>query len=487
MSNAPSTNNQKLGLFALIAIVVSTMIGSGIDGLPQNMAASSALGPVIIAWLICGFGMFFIARTFITLSNIRPDLSSGIYMYPSEGFGPFVAFISAWGYWFMTMFSNVAFTIMVMDVLNYFLPGDFKGGNNIASLIGASILVWGFNFLVLSGTKAASLLNLIGTFAKMIPLIVFIFILIYYLNYNLFITDIWGHAAVNPKQQLGSILDQVISPLDVAIWCFIGVVSSVVLSNRAKNKKDIGKATFIGFMISLTVCILVSILPFGVLNQQQLSQIATPSTAGVLKIISGEWGEWLINIGVLVSILASWLAWTMICAEVPMVAAQNGTFPKQFAKKNKNDSASVSLWTSSFIMQAIVILIYFSKNAWLTMLAISTITVLPAYFASAAYLLKLNIQKDSTYKLRAKARITAIFSSVVSIIFCLFMLYASDFRYVAMTPLLITLGLPFFIWARKKDPNTVHIFTGREWIYLAVLILLDMMTIALYYNGIIAF
>ena len=115
-------------------------------------------------------------------------------------------------------------------------------------------------------------------------------------------------------------------------------------------------------------------------------------------------------------------------------------------------------------MQAIVILIYFSKNAWLTMLAISTITVLPAYFASAAYLLKLNIQKDSTYKLRAKARITAIFSSVVSIIFCLFMLYASDFRYVAMTPLLITLGLPFFIWARKKDPNTVHIFAGREWI-----------------------
>ncbi|MCT6568590.1 amino acid permease, partial [Staphylococcus aureus] len=71
--------------------------------------------------------MYFIARIFMVLSDIRPDLQSGIYMYAREGFGAFVAFIVAWGYWLMTIFSNVAFAIMVMDTLNYFLPGDFKG------------------------------------------------------------------------------------------------------------------------------------------------------------------------------------------------------------------------------------------------------------------------------------------------------------------------------------------------------------------------
>ncbi|WOE30570.1 MULTISPECIES: basic amino acid/polyamine antiporter [unclassified Acinetobacter] len=486
MSDKSTQDGKKLGLFALIAIVVSSMIGSGVDGLPQNMAANSALAPVLIAWLICGFGMFFIAKTFMILSNIRPDLSSGIYMYAREGFGPLTAFISGWGYWFMTMFSNVAFAIMVMDVLNYFLPGDFIGGNNIPSLIGASLLIWGFNFLVLSGTKVAGSINLIGTLAKMIPLIMFVFIVLYYLNWMQFTSNVWGHSSPDTSQNLGPILKQVIDPLDVALWCFIGVESAVALSDRAKNKKDISKATFIGFMISLSICVLVSILPFGVLSQTVLSQIATPSTAGVLKIITGTWGELLINIGVLISILASWLAWTMICAEIPMVAAKDGTFPQAFAKKNKNEAASISLWVSSLIMQAIIILVYFSKNAWLTMLAISAITVLPAYFSSAAYLFKISSQKTSAQQYFVKGRFFAVISSVISIIFCCFMLYASDIRYVVLTPLLLTLGLPFFIWA-KKHTSSVSIFHGYEKVGVAVLLLCNVIAIMLYATGTLVF
>ena len=487
MANQNNNGNKKLGLAALIAIVVSSMIGSGVDGLPQNMAASSALAPVLIAWLICGFGMFFIARTFMILSSIRPDLPSGIYMYAREGFGPLTAFISGWGYWFMTMFSNVAFAIMVMDVLNYFLPGDFTGGNNIPSLIGASLLIWGFNFLVLSGTKIAGSINLIGTFTKMIPLVIFVFIVLYSLNWMQFTNNIWGHDSVNTTKNLGPVLQQVINPLDVALWCFIGVESAVALSDRAKNKKDISKATFIGFIISLSICILVSILPFGILSQQALSQIATPSTAGVLKVIVGEWGEWLINIGVLISILASWLAWTMICAEVPMIAAKDGTFPQPFAKKNKNEAASVALWVSSLIMQAVIILVYFSKNAWLTLLAISAITVLPAYISSAAYLFKISTQSDLTKKYRLQNRIVAYISSIISIIFCCFMLYASDIRYVALTPILLTLGLPLFIWAKKSSPISNVIFQGYEKLCVAILLCLDLTVVLLYYNGTLTF
>lgn len=345
MSKGGSNNNtsQKLGLLALVAIVISSMIGSGVDGLPQNMAATSEIGPVIIAWLICGFGMYFIARIFMVLSDIRPDLQSGIYMYAREGFGAFVAFIVAWGYWLMTIFSNVAFAIMVMDTLNYFLPGDFKGGNNIPSIIGASILIWGFNYLVLSGTKLAGAINIIGTFAKLIPLSIFVFILVYFLNYEELTNNFWGNSATIPADNLGPIPAQILAPLDIALWCFIGVEGAVALSGRARNKKDVGKATLIGFIVSLIICIFISVLPFGVLPQKALSTIPTPSTAGILKTVVGDWGEWLINIGVLVSVLTSWLAWTMICAEIPMAAAQNGTFPKAFSVKNKNGAASTSL------------------------------------------------------------------------------------------------------------------------------------------------
>ncbi|MGQ6548325.1 basic amino acid/polyamine antiporter [Serratia sp. IR-2025] len=479
---AGKDSNQKLDLLALVAIVVSSMIGSGVDGLPQNMSASSAVGSVTIAWLICGFGMFFISRTFIILSDIRPDLQAGIYMYAQEGFGTFCAFIVVWGYWLMTIFSNVAFGIMVMDTLNYFIPGGFSGGNNIPSIIGISILIWGFNFLVLSGTRLAGAVNIIGTLAKLIPLVIFVFVLVYFLNVNELTSNIWANNPLFPKEYLGSVFSQIKSPLDVALWCFIGVEGAVALSGRVKNKKDVGRATLIGFIISLIICILISILPFGVLTQKQLSMIATPSTAGILKIVVGEWGERLINIGVLISVLTSWLAWTMICAEIPMVAAQNAAFPEKFARRNHQGAASVSLWVSSTLMQLVVLMVYFSSNAWIAMLSISALTVLPVYLLSTAYLCKLCINGEYNNYVR-NGRISALISGVIGLLFCLFMFYASEPKYLAMVPMLLTLGLPLFFWARIHDGGIKKIFKGNEMKIFLSLIALDALTGFLFMNG----
>ena len=77
-------NNNKLGVFALAAIVVSSMIGGGIYSLPQNMAATASAGAVFLAWIITGIGIYFIARTFSILSLVRPDLTTGIYSYSKE-------------------------------------------------------------------------------------------------------------------------------------------------------------------------------------------------------------------------------------------------------------------------------------------------------------------------------------------------------------------------------------------------------------------
>lgn len=480
-------STQKLGLVALISIVVSSMIGSGVDGLPQNMAANSAVGPVTIAWIVCGIGMFFISRTFIVLSNLRPDLQSGVYMYAREGFGRFTAFNVAWGYWLMTIFSNVAFAIMVMDTLNYFLPGDFKGGNNIPSVIGASLLIWGFNFLVLSGTRIAGSINIIGTLAKLIPLVAFIFILVLLMKYTTLTDNIWGHSATQADRDLGPIFSQVTSPLSVALWSFIGVEGAVALSGRAKNKLDVGKATFIGFVVSLIICLLVSILPFGVLTQQELSVIPTPSTAGILKIVVGEWGEIMITLGVLISVLTSWLAWTMICAELPMVAAQNGTFPKPFGKKNEQGSASVSLYISSAFMQIVVLLVYFSNDAWIAMLAISALTVLPAYLMTTAYLFKLCVNGEYARYTTHHSRTAALISSIIGFAFCLFMFYASEMKYLAMVPVLLTLGVPLFIWARKKDDLAEKIFTPRERAFFISLLVMDVIVVILLLNKTIQF
>ena len=471
---ASGRNNEKLGLLALSAIVVSSMIGSGIDSLPQNMAEVSAVGPVVIAWLVCGFGMYFIARTFMTLSDLRPDLQAGIYMYAREGFGPFAAFIVAWGYWLMTIFSNVAFAIMVMDTLDYFVPGTFTGGNNLASIIGAAILIWGFHFIVLSGVKVAGSINTLGTITKLIPLVIFVAATAWFLDYTKLTTDVWGQGQSSGVKPLGSILTQVLSPLFVALWCFIGIEGAVALSGRARNRADVSRATLIGFVTSLAICLTVSVLPFGILSQQDLSQIPNPSTAGVMKAMTGEWGEVLINLGVLISILSSWLAWTIICAEIPMVAATNGTFPSWFARKNRKGSASFALWVSSAMMTLVLILVYFAHKAWLTLLAISAITVLPAYFASSLYLARICVNGE--YQRRQPAgRTIALMSGAIGVIFCGFMVYASEIKYLAMTPLLLTAGVPLYVLARKQGKDSGPLFSKPEMIALILLLTLDLL------------
>lgn len=471
-----TVTTQKLSLFALVTIVVSSMIGGGVDSLPKTMSLHSSVGSVFVAWIIAGFGVYFIANTFIILSNIRRDLEAGIYMYAMEGFGAFIGFLVAWGYWLMTLFGNVAFSVMVMDALNYFSPGNFSGGNNFVSIICASCLIWGFNFLVLSGAKISGLVNIVGTVAKLIPLTVFVLILSYFLDILQLTNNIWGHSAANPKDNLGPILSQIVSPMDVALWSFIGIEGAVALSGRAKNKKDVGKATLIGFVISTIICVLISILPFGVMPQSILKTIPTPSTAGVLGIVVGHWGEWLMNIGVLISVLTGWVAWTMICAEIPMVAAKNGTFPRVFAHTNSKAAASVSLCVSSLIMQIVLFLVYFSHNAWLTMLDITAVTVLPAYLASTAFLFKLCINNDYQ-KYATTGKNMAIVSAFIGMTFCIFMFFAGGLKNVLMVPLILTAGIPLFIWAHKEKPDNNALFTNKEKIYLIVILILDVLSI----------
>ena len=55
---------------------------------------------IIIGWLITAIGMISLALVFQNLTNERSDLDGGIYSYAQAGFGDFIGFASAWGYWF---------------------------------------------------------------------------------------------------------------------------------------------------------------------------------------------------------------------------------------------------------------------------------------------------------------------------------------------------------------------------------------------------
>lgn len=452
-------NAGKLGVIGLACIVVSSMVGGGVFSLPQNMAAGASAGAVLLAWLITGVGMYFIANTFSVLSRVKPNLTAGIYMYAREGFGPYVGFTIGWGYWLCQIFGNVGYAVITMDALNYFFPPYFAGGNNLLSIVCGSVLIWGFNWVVLRGVRQAAILNILGTIGKLVPLLLFCLILLFVFHLDKFDYNFWGHLVENGKN-LGSLSAQLKSTMLVTLWAFIGIEGAVVLSNRAKSQAAVSKATFLGFVGCLVVYMGLSLLPYGFLTQEEIAAVANPSTAGVLEQVVGPWGAWVMNIGLLIAVLSSWLAWTMIAAEIPAAAAQNGTFPKQFARENQNGAPSVSLWVTSILMQLAILMVYFSNNAWNTMLSITGVMVLPAYLASTGYLWKL-VEDGEYAKIAPTGRAGALFTALVGTVYGVWLVYAAGIKYLFLAVIFLALGIPLYVYSRRQQGAPV-VFTSGE-------------------------
>lgn len=139
-TSQPAGNTRGISLIGLIALVISSSIGSGVFALSTDISAAAAPGPALIAWLITGIGFMALATTFGRLSVVRPDLN-GIVDYAREGFGPFVGLVSGWGYWLSIWIGNVAFGVMLVTAIGYFFP-PFSSGLTAAGA--ASILPYGY-------------------------------------------------------------------------------------------------------------------------------------------------------------------------------------------------------------------------------------------------------------------------------------------------------------------------------------------------------
>lgn len=112
---------KKLGLFALIALVIGSMIGGGAFNLASDMASGAGAGAILIGWIITGVGMIALAFSFQNLTTKRPDLDGGIFTYAREGFGHFMGFNSGWGYWFAALLGNVAYGTLLFSAVGYFI------------------------------------------------------------------------------------------------------------------------------------------------------------------------------------------------------------------------------------------------------------------------------------------------------------------------------------------------------------------------------
>ena len=70
--------DKKLGLSALTALVLSSMLGAGVFSLPQNMAAVASPAALLIGWAITGAGILFLSLALLLLTRLKPELDGEI-------------------------------------------------------------------------------------------------------------------------------------------------------------------------------------------------------------------------------------------------------------------------------------------------------------------------------------------------------------------------------------------------------------------------
>lgn len=466
---------RKLGLVALTALVVGSMIGGGVFGLPANMSSVAAAGPILIAWVITGIGIIALAFVYQNLAVRRPDLNAGVYSYAQAGFGNFIGFNSAWGYWISVLLGNVSYAVLFFSALSFLFP-VFGNGNNWQSMLGASITVWLINALVLRGVKQAAMVNIITTITKLVPILVFIIAVLIGFKLSTFRLDFWG----SNNHALGSIMNQVKNTMLITLWVFIGIEGATVVSGRAKRRSEIGKATIIGITGALTIYILVSLLSLGVMTQPEIAQMKQPSMAEILQVVVGPWGLALISIGLIISLGGAYLAWTLLAAEIPYVAAKNGIMPGIFTKENSKGSPAASLWITTGLIQLFLIVTLYSHGTYRSLFLIASTAILLPYFFSGAFAWKLAQTKESYAPGESRKR--DLMNGIISTVYAVWLMFAAGLDKILTCSVLYALGIVFFVVSRKQK-NAAQIFTKLEKILVIGLVAAAVTSIILIAKG----
>lgn len=317
------------------------------------------------------------------------------------------------------------------------------------------------------GIRTASILNTIATSAKVIPILLAIFLLFIHFKYQTFSMDVFAKNMMLNGKQLGSIPTQIRHAMLQTMWVFVGIEGAVVLSGRAKRARDVGRATLIGYSTTLAIYVLIVMLSFGSLPQEQLANLPSPSLSGVLRASTGPWAGSMIDIGVIISVLGAWISWTILAAEISFDAAQDKMFPAFLGKANKQNAPLNALVLNGVIMQIVFLISRWAMDAFQAVTDTATTMVLVPYVLSAAFLWQ--VAKGKQHKNQQ-------FLALGGIIYGFYMLYSSGILNLLYCIGIYALGFVFWLWNSHTYKRPVFA-TKRDKLLFAIVTILGIVSL----------
>ncbi|MGB3351341.1 MAG: basic amino acid/polyamine antiporter [Mycobacterium sp.] len=456
------TKDPKVSLPTLTAMVVGSMIGSGVFLLPRRFGVETGVVGAIIAWTIAGSGMLMLAFVFQRLANRKPDLDAGIYAYAKAGFGDYVGFNSAFGFWASACAGNTSYWVVIMTTTSALFPA-LGAGDTVVAVLASSVGVWLFCYLILRGVKEAAVINRIATVAKVVPIFVFIVIAAIAFKAEVFTDNLWGG---DGSYSWNSVFEQAKGTMLITVFVFLGIEGASVYSRFARKREDVGRATVIGFLSVLSVFALVTLLSYGVLPQQELAAVDQPSMASVLESIVGPWGSIFIRVGVVLSVLGAYLAWTLMAAEILYIPAKADDMPRFLGRTNNNGAPVAALVLAGILIQLLLVLLLFTAEALDFMLDLTAALSLIPYLLAAAYAVKLTVTRE-TYENGGAWRSDAVVSGIATF-YTLFLIYAAGLDKLLLSCILYAAGAALYVIARRE--RGLRVFTRAEAVLFGVIV-----------------
>lgn len=418
-----------LGLWMATALVIGSMIGSGVFLLPAALApfgASSLLG-----WAIALGGALLLAATFARLAVHWP-CTGGPYAYVRRAFGDTAGFAIAWSYWVSIWSGMAAIAVAFAGSLGALFPA--LTATPVRAALCALAALWTCTLVNVASLREAGRLQVALTTLKLLPLLLFGLVALWWVGPDRYV----------PFNPSGQSLPQVANATVIlTMWALCGLEVATVPAGAIRDPaRTIPRATLLGTLLAGVATILACTAVIGLVPGEVLKASGAPMAEAAAR----TWGP---GAGIAIAALAAVSTfgaingWVMVCAQVSLAAAGDGLFPRAFARRDRHGTPVFGVLVGSSLATVLVIASYSRSlvDLFTFILLISTSAILLPYAASSAAWLRRGT---------GGGRVVA----ALALLYSLYALSGAGAEALGWGAVLLLAGLPVYAWMRRSSPAT---------------------------------
>jgi basic amino acid/polyamine antiporter, APA family len=423
------------GLASASALVVGSVIGTGVFALPSALAS---FGPIsLVAFVLVTIGAVALALTFRSL-NARLPGSGGPYLYARDAFGEFAGFLNAWSYWITAWAGNAAIVVAWVGYVEVFWNKDHSiAGSVVIALVG----LWLPALVNLTGLRSIATLQVVTTVLKSVPLLLVATI-------GLFFMSRANFGEFNSSG--GSGWSAISSAGAIALFSYLGIETASVAAGRVRDpERNVGRATVLGTLACAVVYLLGTLAVFGTVPHAELIGSTAPFTDSADAIFGGAWAGKTVGVAAVVSGFGALVGWTLIVAEMPQAAARDGVFPTVFLRESRRGVPAFGIVSSTVLASVLTVAAYTSfDQVFTTVVLLSVLTsVIPYLFSAAAQVYWLATPENGSHPLFFVKDLTV---GLMALLFSFWSLQGSGQQAVYYGVFGVLLGVPVYVWLKSS-------------------------------------